>query len=253
MMEAKLARDVRFLKLYAGLTTICLLVLLLAAFQGEHKQKFGEIDAERINVIEPDGRVDMVITDNQHFPPPMWKGKPMEINRQGMSAQGLPGIVFYNAEGDEAGGLAFRSSLRNGKHQAGAALMFDQYEQDEVVGLSYDDDNGQRDAGLHVWERPNSPLIDMVRKFQTIQNMPEGPAKQAALKEMQAAQERGEFGGQERVFVGKNDDNASQMTLADAKGKTRIRVTVESTGQSHLEFLDENGKVTYSLPPTTTK
>lgn len=252
-MDTKLARDVRLLKLYAVLTTLCLVILLVTAFQRETKPKFTEIDAERINIVEPDGRVDMVITDNQHFPPPMWKGKPMEINRQGMAAQGMPAIIFYNAEGDEAGGLAFRSSNSNGKHQAGAGLMFDQYEQDEVVGVDYDDENGERTAGLHVWERPNTPIIDLVRKFQSIQSMPEGPAKQAALKEAQQAQDRGEFGGQARVFVGKNTSNASEVTLSDVRGRPRIRMTVESSGQSRLEFLGDDGKVSYSLPPSSGK
>jgi hypothetical protein len=249
-MEAKLARDVRLLKVYAVLITLGSAVLFLTAFQSERKQKFGEIDAERINIVEPDGRIDMVITDNTHFPPPMWKGKPMEIGRQGMASQGMPGIIFYNAEGDEAGGLAFRSSNQNGKRQAGAGLMFDQYEQDELVGIDYDEENGERTAGLHVWERPNTPLIDLVKKSQSVQNMPEGPAKQAALKEFQEAGARGEFGGQTRVFVGKNAKNTSEVTLADAQGKVRIRMTVEGTGQSSLEFLNQDGKVIYSVPPS---
>ncbi len=80
--------------------------------------------------------------------------------------------------------------------------------------------------------------------------MPEGPAKEAALKEFQEAGARGEFGGQARVFVGKNAKNTSEVTLADAFGKPRIRMTVEGTGQSRLEFLDESGRVAYSLPPS---
>jgi hypothetical protein len=252
-MDAKLARDVRLLKVYAVFTTVCLVVLALAVFQVERKQKFGELNVERINIVEPDGRVDMVITDKMHFPPPMWKGKPMEIGRQGMASEGMPGIIFYNAEGDEAGGLAFSSSDRNGKHQAGTALMFDQYEQDELVGIEYDEENGERTAGLHVWERPNTPLMDLIRKSQALQNMPEGPAKQAAMKASQEAGARGEFGGQSRVFVGKNPKDTSEVTLADAQGKPRIRMTVEGGGQARLEFLDQDGKVLYSLPPSEGK
>jgi hypothetical protein len=248
-MEAKLARDVRLLKAYAVFTTLCLVVLLLTAFQSERKQRFGEIDVERINIVEPDGKADMVITDKAHFPPPMWKGKPMEIGRQGMAAQGMPGIILYNAEGTEAGGLAVSSSNRNGKYEGGTALIFDQYEQDQLVGMEYGEENGERTAGLHVWERPNTPLIDLIKKVQAVQNMAEGPAKQAAQKELQEAEARGEFGGQSRVFVGKNAKNTSEVTLADARGKPRIRITVEGSGQSRLEFLNEEGKVIYSLPP----
>jgi hypothetical protein len=31
----------------------------------------------------------------------------MDVERQGTSGQGLPGIVFYNGEGTENGGLIF--------------------------------------------------------------------------------------------------------------------------------------------------
>jgi hypothetical protein len=173
----------------------------------------------------------------------------MDVGRQGETGQGLPGFVFYNAEGTEAGGLAFSGRTREGKHQAGAGLIFDQYDQDQIVGIEYDENNGERTAGLHVWERPNTPLIDLVRKQQTVQKMPEGPAKQTALKDFQAAAARGEFGGQSRVFVGKNAKNSSEVTLADAQGKPRIRITVEATGESRLEFLSQDGKVIYSVPP----
>jgi hypothetical protein len=248
-MDAKLVRDVRLLKAYAIASTVAFLILLLTAAQSEKKQTFGEIDAQRINIVEPDGRVDLVITNQAHFPPPVWKGKPMDVGRQGASGQGLPGIVFYNAEGTENGGLAFSGSTQEGKYQAGAGLIFDQYDQDQIVGIDYDDDNGERTAGLHVWERPNTPLIDLVRKQQSIQSMPEGPAKEAALKQLQEQATRGDFGGQSRVFVGKNEKNTSEVTLADAEGKPRIRMTVESTGRPTLQFLDKDGKVVYSLPP----
>jgi hypothetical protein len=36
--------------------------------------------------------------------------------------------------------------------------------------------------------------------------------------------------------------------LKDAKGKTRIEMSVEPNGNPKLNFLDENGKVVYSLP-----
>jgi hypothetical protein len=214
-MDAKLARDVRMLKAYAAGTTVCLIVLLLTAFQSEGKQKFGEIDVERINIVEPDGRIDLVISNTTHFPPPIWKGKPMGERKD----QNGPGMVFYNDEGSEDGGLVFSGVTQDGKYQAGAGLLFDQYDQDQIVGIDYGDSNGERTAGLYVWERPNTPLIDLVHKRQAILSMPAGPAKDAALKQFQEQGARGEFGGQSRVFVGKNEKNTSEVMLADTQGK----------------------------------
>lgn len=91
--------------------------------------------------------------------------------------------------------------------------------------------------------------MDVIEKSQSIKSMPEGPAKQAALTEFQEAAAKGEFGGQSRVFVGKNAKGASEVTLADAQGRPRIRLTVKPDGQSTLEFLNQDGKVIYSLPP----
>lgn len=252
-MDAKLVRDVRLLKAYAVCSTVAFAVFLLVGFQSVQNQKFTTIDAEKINIVEPDGRVDMVLTDKAHFPPPIWKGKPLDIGRQGATGQGVPGIVFYNTEGTEAGGLAFMGGAKNGKNEATAGLIFDQYDQDQIVGMEYDEGDGQRSAGLHVWERPNTPLIDDIKKMQSFQNMPEGPAKQSALKELQEAQARGDFGGQSRLFVGKNEQDISEVILADAQGKPRIRLTVTPDGNSRLEFLDKDGKLIYSLPPAGEK
>ena len=52
-METKLQKEVRFLKIYAVVTTLFCAIFLLSAFvmQGK-KQKFEEIDVERINIVE---------------------------------------------------------------------------------------------------------------------------------------------------------------------------------------------------------
>lgn len=62
-MDAKLPRDVRLPKVYAAIFTIGFVVLLLTAFPSEQMQKFSQIDVKRINIVEPDGNLDMVITE----------------------------------------------------------------------------------------------------------------------------------------------------------------------------------------------
>ena len=41
--------------------------------------------------------------------------------------------------------------------------MFDQFKQDQTVGISYNESNGQRSAGLQVWDRSEQPLSDLIR------------------------------------------------------------------------------------------
>ena len=63
-MDEQLSRDVRWLKIYAVASTLAFLLLATAAFVPSPKrQHFGEIDVERINVVEKDGKYRMVISN----------------------------------------------------------------------------------------------------------------------------------------------------------------------------------------------
>ncbi|HEY7545159.1 MAG TPA: hypothetical protein VID27_09765, partial [Blastocatellia bacterium] len=108
-------------------------------------------------------------------------------------------------------------------------------------------ENGSRTAGLRVWDRADTPIAELVEKVQATRNMKDGPEKTEAMKKIQEASDRGEFGAT-RVFVGKNRDRSAAIVLSDTRGKPRIRMMVDAVGAARLEFLDESGKVIHSLP-----
>src|SRR5690242_8952392 len=102
-MTQQLERDVRFLKRYAVVSTTVFIVVSLGAFARPMRhEKFTEIDVERINVMEPDGKYRMVISNRPRSIGPVYKGKPF-----GYAGGGRPGIIFFNDEGTENGGLTF--------------------------------------------------------------------------------------------------------------------------------------------------
>src|SRR5215467_5493007 len=104
-MDTTLVRDVRWLKLYALTSTAAFVVLALAAFQRpptSQKTKFEEIDVERINVVEKDGKLRLVISNRDRSPGPIAYGKPF-----GYPGGSRPGMIFFNDEGSENGGLTF--------------------------------------------------------------------------------------------------------------------------------------------------
>ena len=81
---------------------LALAVLAGAAFQqAAQKTKFTEIDVERINVVEADGTVKLVIANHDRAPDQVMDGRsaPRRENNK------APGITFFNDTGDEAGGL----------------------------------------------------------------------------------------------------------------------------------------------------
>ncbi len=62
-METRIEKEVRVLKIYAAIATLACAVFCLSAFVLQtKKQKFEEIDVERINIVEKDGKLRMVIS-----------------------------------------------------------------------------------------------------------------------------------------------------------------------------------------------
>ena len=56
----KLINTRNFLAIYAGVLTVVFTLTVLTGATQNRKARFGEIDVERINVIEPDGTVRLV-------------------------------------------------------------------------------------------------------------------------------------------------------------------------------------------------
>src|SRR5215813_297020 len=204
----KLQRDVQLLKAYAFGATLLLVVLMFAGFgQGNQKTKFTEIDVERINIVEKDGKLKMVISNGERQHPGVIDGKTLSRTRP-------PGLLFFNEKGDECGGLSFDGNQKDGAANAGALLAFDRFRQDQTVGIPYGESKGQYFAGLRVWDRPDTSLSEVIDKLQAIQKMPDGPEKTQA---MQKLRETSAAGAALRVFVGKTREKAAALTLSDTQ------------------------------------
>lgn len=238
-MESKLERDVRLLKAYAMLATLACAALVLTAFTWQgRKQKFGEIDVERINVVESDGRLRIVISNQERQHPGITNGK--LIKRSGPRP---PGLIFFNHLGDEMGGLLFGDN--GGKGHFGS-FTFDKVRNDQTIGFRHlEGDNGAYQTSLEMWQRPDDITGDVVdEKLEAANKIKDEAARKAAI---QALADSGALGAQ-RLFLGKRRDNSAGLVLYDVKGKPRIRMNVAPDGAPRLDFLDETGKVFYSVP-----
>ena len=244
-MDNDIRRELRLLKGYAIVITALLGTVSLAAFrQASQKQKFTEIDVERINVVEKDGKLRMVISNRDRSIGPIYKGKPF-----GYAGGSRPGIIFFNDEGTENGGLTFTGKREaDGTYRASSGFSFDQFNQDQVVYLQYNDNNGRRNMGLTIADRAPVDIYDLVAERDSIQKaIPAGAARQAAMEKW-AAPRNGEQLFAPRVYVGRDAAKSAVVNLSDRNGKARIRLTVDSLGTPSLEFLDAAGTVTSRLP-----
>ncbi|HEY2376339.1 MAG TPA: hypothetical protein VGH98_10235 [Gemmatimonadaceae bacterium] len=244
-MDTKLQQDVRWLKLYALCSTAAFLVIALAAFRRpptSQKTKFEEIDVERINVVEKDGKLRLVISNRDRSPGPIAYGKPF-----GYPGGSRPGMIFFNDEGSENGGLTFTGKQgADGKYASTVHMSFDQYNEDQVIVLQYADENGVQRKGLQILDRANVPILDLVKQQEALQKMPAGPAKDSATKKFMEPRP-GEPLAAQRLFVGRDPSKSALVVLSDKMGHPRLRMSVDSLGKASLDFLDASGKVTRSI------
>ena len=118
----KICTSARFLTIYSGALTLVFAVTLFSGFSfGNKPSVFDEINVQRINVVEPNGTLRMVISDHAKLPGIIVRGKERAFSRP------QAGMIFYNDEGSENGGLIF-GGHRNDKGEvvdSGGSLSFD--------------------------------------------------------------------------------------------------------------------------------
>src|SRR4051812_39813080 len=198
----------KVLVVYSSVLTTALAAFMLAGSAAAKAENFDEINVRRINVREPDGTLRLVISNRARLPGVIVRGK-----EQPAVDRPQAGMLFYNDEGSENGGLVF-SGHQNATGQAtdsGGSLSFDRYAGNQVVQLAGVDDSTDHIVGLIVSDTDAQ--------------------------------------GNRRVFVGHDKDGAARVALMDGSGRTRIVLQVTSDGNPTLSFLDSNGQVVNELGP----
>lgn len=229
--------DPRFLAVYSGVVTAVLLVVSLSAFApSKEKAKFDEIEVQRINIVEPDGTIRMTLSNKARFPGLIMRRKERPYDRS------TAGVLFFNDEGTENGGLIFGGSRKaDGKAYAGGSLTFDQYEQDQVIQILQNEGDGRRTAGIKINDAPETPLdLDLSDRLDKL-----------GTKERESELERLRKEGKllrQRLFMGKRPDRSAVVLLRDQQERERIVMEVAPDGQPSLTLLDEDGKVLSRLP-----
>ena len=240
-MRHSLRRQFLFLRAWALASSLVLVVIAVAAFRQSRDAATNpaEITVQRLNIIDANGTLRMVLAGKDRMHPGVMDGVTIDRPRP------VAGMLFFNDEGDEVGGLTYTGTVVNGRGRANAGIMFDQLKQDQTVGISYSESNGQRSAGFQVWDRSDTVrLSELITKLNAANTLPAGAERDRALADIRASAPP----GPRRVFVGKTQEKASAIVLADAQGKPRITLMVDATGNPRIELLDEGGKVIARIP-----
>lgn len=201
----------RFLVVYSGVLTCLFAAVVLMGLGPSRNKSFEEITVQRLNVVEPDGTLRMVISNHDRLPGIIKRGKEREFERP------QAGMIFYNDEATEVGGLIF-GGHRNEKGEivnSGAAISFDRYEANQIVQLIGVDDSENRFAGLAVGDSPSGSVVNR------------------------------------RIWLGRGKDGIATLALMDGNGKKRLLMQVAEDGTTKFSVLDADGKVVRELLPAS--
>lgn len=237
----RITGELRFLKAYALCSSIALGILMFGAFT---PQTPDVIKAKRIEILNDDGRYALVLAAKGRLPGPVFGGKeyPQALSGGRTTATGM---IFFNERGDEVGGLTYNGQKVGDSYRAGGGIMFDQFQQDQVVGLQYSDNGTRRSAGLNIWDRsPEVALGDVIDKLEA-RSRATGAARDSIDRVIRAIP--GMDKSAHRVFLG-SDNRVATLLLRDPQGRPRIRMYVDSASVARLEFLNETGQVVNAFP-----
>jgi hypothetical protein len=184
-----------------------------SAADGSADKRFGMITAERINIVDADGKPRLVISNPARFPDAVVRGKSYK-----RSIGDTAGMLFYDVDGTETGGLVTATAAW-GRY---AALIFDYttpltdgvgiFRIESVDGKTYS-------AGLSVVDRRPHAL----------------------------AENENNQGVERAKLETKNGD--AELVISDTEGKPRILLGVDRANTPRLEIRDAEGNVKHRFRP----
>lgn len=222
------------LKMYSISLTLVLVFILVLYFKSDSSsQKFDEITVERINIVEADGTLKMVISNQERQHPGMIDGKKFDDRERS------PGIIFFNEEQDEVGGLMYSGNKEEG---ANLVLSIDQYKNDQIMQLMQSTNkDGDNRYGLQLWERDKNLTIPLLQK--TMDSLDKEGYNYRRKLEYLKRKNGGEPINEPRLFIGRNYNRETGLFIQDKYGNDRLRFYIDSDNIPKLEVLDENGKL----------
>lgn len=239
----------RFLQVYSAVLTAILVVgVTTGATHSPTKASFDEITVHKLTLVEPDGTTRLVIANNASLPGAVFHGH--EYAHEARKQDGTAGLIFYDAQGSESGGLTFGGLKRqDGKVVRDGHLSFDAYDQDELSSWNSAQTEAGTRTGIMFKDEPDWPLEDAFKTMQTNASASEAD-QQAALNTFLASRAPMHV---QRAWLGRNPDASSSLELRDRDGKVRITARVDADGTPRLLFLDAAGKITQAWPQATHK
>jgi hypothetical protein len=179
-----------------------------AASPAHSSATFDTLTVQRINVVDPDGKLRLIIANSARLPGAIIHGKtyPRSIND-------AAGVLFLDSKGEETGGLAL-AKLRDS----------------DVANLTFDY-TYQLTDGIRIWKRESADGANWRAAFDIFDRRPYTGAVESSQ-------------GVERITLADENQNAA-LVISDVQGHPRIRIGVDAAGTPAITMLNPDGKEIY--------
>jgi len=219
-----------------GLPGLCLAALVGVATGAVGAQRsrleLDEITVRSIHVVDSEGQERVTLAGE--FPP---------------RRSELAGLLFHNQEGTEAGGLVYYGRRNEaGEVEAGGLLTFDQYDDDQIMRLQYEQLGGQKSNGVVFAERPDEKSERVLAFYQAFGAAESDEERERLRREVLPTIPSEEFGAR-RLFVGRSIEGTSLVSLHDPSGRPRLTLEVDEDGAPRITFLDASGEAVRTIQP----
>jgi hypothetical protein len=207
-MDKKLNKKINFLTGYAIASTVAFTFILFSSFNEKDKKlNVDDLTLKRLNLVGEDGSLRMVISNETRQHPGRFDGKDLPKRKR------PSGIIFFNTDGDECGGLISGAYKNDSVVNSGMSFTMDNYRNDQVVQIlnneTYKKGNAEIIRGLTFNEFPvGSSITSFIRKneeLKEIKNPQEKKEKEEELKNTESAKKR--------LFIGRNINNENGLFL----------------------------------------
>lgn len=218
---------------------VAILFTTLNSFRLERKiENFDEINVKRINIIEKDGTIRMVISNKELQHSGRMNGKDWAKRER------QAGMIFFNDNGDECGGLIYENKKRtDGSIKNGMSITMDQYKDDQVIQIlnneSIKGDKMTSERGFSVNGFKSLDGIDVRNKaYEEAEKITDEKLRNEKLREISK-----NMGSNKLLFLGKTTGNSQGLFIADQNGQPKLMVYVDEKGQPKIQTFNEKGEV----------
>jgi hypothetical protein len=169
---------------------------------------YDTLTVQRINVVDPDGKMRLIIANSARMPGAVTHGKTYP-----RSIDNAAGMLFLDTRGEETGGVA-------------TARLQDS----DVTGFIFDCTYQGTDC-IKMWKQESIDGTRLRESFDIFDRRP-------YTGRVESSQ------GVQRITLGDENQDA-HLVISDPQGRPRIRIGVDQSGEPRIEILSKEGQVTY--------